>query len=320
MSFFNPQGIPEWILRKSRRTFIEQADGRWSNHDEDDEDGDSEFNEDLDILRAYSLISLTAENKTYEMHSLVQFCMRAWLSSFNEVDHWHHRFVVLMAQELLSMDYYEDWVKFRQLFIHIEPLFDSTPTKETRTAWEEVMCKSVLYFLKSGRCNTAQQIAEKALSVIESALGFDDKLTLKAARTLMQVLHIRGHRREEEKIGWRVLQACEELGKQDFSTLSIIGDLAIVMRKQGRYEESEKLVRRIMEAHKEERDPFRIKKLAIILRDLGRLEEAEKLFSEAIEGCKEELGERHIDTLLLTSNLGTVLARQGQCWPGRVSG
>jgi hypothetical protein len=59
MSFFNPQGIPESLLRRHARNAAEE---------EDEEDSDSEFDDDLHTLRVYSLVTATAESDTCEMH------------------------------------------------------------------------------------------------------------------------------------------------------------------------------------------------------------------------------------------------------------
>ncbi|XTI87867.1 hypothetical protein V2W45_1342700 [Cenococcum geophilum] len=56
MSFFNPQGIPESVLR--RHSVNATADA----------DDDGEFNDDLDTLRAYSLVTATADSDICEMH------------------------------------------------------------------------------------------------------------------------------------------------------------------------------------------------------------------------------------------------------------
>jgi hypothetical protein len=70
MSFFNPQGIPESLLRRHSR------EARRGVRLNDDEDADSAFDEDLDTLQAYSLVSITAGCDACEMHALVQFCTR----------------------------------------------------------------------------------------------------------------------------------------------------------------------------------------------------------------------------------------------------
>ncbi|KAI9873523.1 MAG: hypothetical protein M1823_007899, partial [Watsoniomyces obsoletus] len=64
MSFFNPQGIPEPTLRRYSK------DAAQVDTTEDEEEADSAFDEDLDTLQAYSLVSMTADNDTCEMHAL----------------------------------------------------------------------------------------------------------------------------------------------------------------------------------------------------------------------------------------------------------
>jgi hypothetical protein len=44
------------------------------NNDDDDNDDGSSFNDDLNILLAYSLVRVIADSDVCEMHKLVQFC------------------------------------------------------------------------------------------------------------------------------------------------------------------------------------------------------------------------------------------------------
>jgi hypothetical protein len=52
ISFFNLQGIPKSVLQTDRGN----------------DDDNSEFNKDLNILRVYSLVKVTAESDVCEMH------------------------------------------------------------------------------------------------------------------------------------------------------------------------------------------------------------------------------------------------------------
>ena len=66
MSFLNPQGIPESTLRRySRDTTRAKA------AEDKEEEADSVFDEDLDTLRVYSLVSMTTDSDACEMHALV---------------------------------------------------------------------------------------------------------------------------------------------------------------------------------------------------------------------------------------------------------
>lgn len=119
ISFFNPQGIPESILLRHSRNAAKTGD---------EEDADSEFNEDLATLQAYSLITATADS---EMHALVQFCTRVWLSSFSDAERWGRKFVVLMAREFPTGQF-KNWAKCQQLLPYVEPRLYLSPSRPTK--------------------------------------------------------------------------------------------------------------------------------------------------------------------------------------------
>ena len=88
MSFFNPQDIPEFVLYDYKGNLIEGEDRNGE---------DIGFENDLDVLRGYSLVSIAATQGACEMHSLVQFCTQAWLSVVGEVDIWRQLFLRAMS-------------------------------------------------------------------------------------------------------------------------------------------------------------------------------------------------------------------------------
>jgi hypothetical protein len=229
MSFFNPQGIPDSTLRRYSKGPARAAST------EDEEEADGAFEEDLDTLRAYSLVSMTANNNACEMHALVQFCTQVWLSSFGDAEQWKQRFVALMAQELPSGEY-ENWAKCQQLLPHVEPLFESEPAaEEALKAWAQVLTNAAWYLWKQGRYSTAQQIAAKALAARESLLGLDASQTLRSVMVLAGVLQDQGKYEEAEKLIQRALEGREkELGVRHRDTLTSVGNLAVVLRSQGK--------------------------------------------------------------------------------------
>jgi hypothetical protein len=133
MSGFNPQGIPERVLR--RRKLVEahssssfetsspshsEADSpfgsEFSDHefdndnDEDeanddtdeDEANDDEFDEDIAMLQDFSLVTRAIE-ATSEIHPLVQLCTKLWLST--DRIKWEDKFLSLMPQEFPIVRY-----------------------------------------------------------------------------------------------------------------------------------------------------------------------------------------------------------------------
>jgi hypothetical protein len=76
MSFFNRQGIPEFMVRHYADTDLRQ--GTLSSTGS--EGGEFDFEEDMVVLRGFSLVRMTAREDEFEMHGLVQLATRAWLS------------------------------------------------------------------------------------------------------------------------------------------------------------------------------------------------------------------------------------------------
>ncbi|KAF2843949.1 hypothetical protein T440DRAFT_494281 [Plenodomus tracheiphilus IPT5] len=144
MSFFNPQGIPESTLRRYSRDAAELAAA-----------------EDEKTLTA---VSMTVDRDVCEMHALVQFCTRVWLSSISNAGQWEERFVRLMAQEPPSGKD-KNWAQCQQLLPHVEPLFASKLAgEEALMAWAQVLTNAAWYLLMRGRYPTAQVVAAKAVT------------------------------------------------------------------------------------------------------------------------------------------------------------
>ncbi|USP74607.1 hypothetical protein yc1106_01881 [Curvularia clavata] len=313
MSFFNPQDIPESVLRRHSRESARGAEL------EDDEDADSAFNEDLDTLRAYSLVSITADSDACKMHALVQFCTQVWLASCNEVEQWEQQFVALMAQELPSGNY-ENWAKCQQLLPHVEPLLSTQPaSEEAFEVWAQVLTNAAWYLWMRGSYSVAQQTAAKAVAAREKALGREDHQTLISVEVLAGVLQAQGRYKEAETLNQRALEGWEKkLGEDHPHTLMSVNNLAAVVQYQGRYKEAETLNRRALEGREKklgEDHPHTltsVSNLAAVVRYQGRYEEAETLNRRALEGREKKLGEDHPDTLTSVSNLAVVVQYQGR--------
>jgi tetratricopeptide (TPR) repeat protein len=303
MSFFNPQGIPESVLRTARRVGLGE-----------NKDVDSLFREDLDTLQAYSLVSMTADSDTCEMHALVQFCTRVWLSSCSNVGQWERHFVELMAQELPNGDY-ENWAKCQQLLPHVEPLFSTQPaSEEALKAWAQVLYNVVWYLSKIGNYSVSHQLAAKAVAANEKAWGREDLKTMASIEILALVLHGQGKYSEAETLTRRALEGFENnLGQDHPDTLNIVSNLASVLQDQGRYEAAETLHRRVLEWSEKKLgeghpDTLRsMSNLAVVLRLQGKYSEAEMLNRRALEGLEKKLGQDHPGTLTSVHNLAVLL-------------
>ncbi|RDL35922.1 uncharacterized protein BP5553_06534 [Venustampulla echinocandica] len=267
MSFFNPQGIPKWILRRHSRSVAKTGD---------EGEADSAFDEDLDTLQAYSLITATADSG-------------------------------LMAREFPSADF-KNWAKCQQLLPHVESLYKSELSDdESVNEWAQVLNRVATYMqLALGKYDEAEKLYRRALEGIEKELGEQHPDTLKSVGNLASVLRVQGKYNEAEKLSWRALKGREkELGEQHPYTLT-----------SGKYDEAEKLSWRALEGKEKELGEQHlytltsVSNLASVLRDQGKYDEAEKLSRRTLKGREKELGEQHPDTLTSVYNLAYLLHRR----------
>ncbi|KAF2030383.1 TPR-like protein [Setomelanomma holmii] len=319
MSFSNPQGIPESTLRTYSTGKAE------ANAAGDQEDPDAVFDEDLDTLQAYSLVSITANNDTCEMHALVQFCTRIWLSSFSNAAQWEQEFVALMARELPSGEY-ENWGKCQQLLPHVEPLFKSEPAaKEAVEAWAQVLTNAAWYLCLRGNYERAELIARKASATTERLYGINNELTLEYINNLANVLHDRGKYEAAELLHRQALEEREKrFGPFNGSTMTSVNNLANAVRIQRKYKEAEQLYRRALQwcevtLSSRHRITLRsMSNLAVVLRAQNLYSESESMHQRALEGRESTLGRFHIDKLASINNLAVVTQYQGKSLEAKV--
>ncbi|KXJ84605.1 P-loop containing nucleoside triphosphate hydrolase protein, partial [Microdochium bolleyi] len=221
MSFFDPQGIPEWVLRsyqqlryKIGKHGTKTGEGAVDGDDDDDDDDDG-LDDDLETLRDYSLVAVTVQGDIYEMHALVQFCARAWLLSVGDVAKWKQIFLYIMSGNYPPGSY-ENWPKCQQLEPHIAQLMETQPADaEGATAWARLLTNSGRYGLEVGGYERAEALLWKAVKVRERLLGAEDSHTLSSVSILALVLQYQGKYEEAEMMNRRALDGREKaLGKE----------------------------------------------------------------------------------------------------------
>ncbi|KAL6406227.1 hypothetical protein AUP68_10396 [Ilyonectria robusta] len=306
MSFFNPQGIPESALQ----TYV-RKDG------EDGEDLDEDFDEDLEVLCGYSLVAVTAELDVFEMHALVQFCTRMWLSSFGDTQHWEREFLRVMSDRYPS-GMYENWRECQRLDPHIEAIVKGElGDREDILRWARLLTNAGWYRWMKGMYEEAEQMNRRALDAWEKVLGREHPDTLMSVYILALVLRYQGKYEEAEQINRRALDAWEKvLGREHPSTLASVSNLALMLRYQGKYEEAEQMNRRALDAWEKvlgREHPstlMSVSNLALVLQYQGKYEEAEQMNRRALDAREKVLGREHPDTLTSVHNLAYLFHRQ----------
>ncbi|KAL8823653.1 MAG: hypothetical protein Q9191_005667 [Dirinaria sp. TL-2023a] len=231
MSFFDRQGIPEELIT--------------SRYEENDDCVN--FEEDIQMLRNYSLVALGKENDVFEMHRLVQFATRKWLEQHKKLERCGNTYIAIMA-EAFPFGRYENWERCRMLFPHAELVIEYRPIDEVfLQQWAEVLTNAAAYAHGQGNYEEAEQMQRQALDAQEKVLGKEHPGIFSYVSNLALSLgHLKKHE-EAESLHRRALYGSEKvLGKEHPGTLHSIGGLAILLRDQGKYEEAEPMFRQTL--------------------------------------------------------------------------
>ncbi|RGP69012.1 kinesin light chain 3 [Fusarium sporotrichioides] len=320
MSQFQAQNIPEIMLH----SYDDDDDDDTTPDEENDVDSmdngseQAAFENDMDVLRGYSLVNIPTTGLC-EMHSLVQFCTRSWISEFGDPAKWNRLFMKLAADHFPFFEF-EMWAVCQSLLPHVEPLFERKPREETITAnWAKVLTNVSSYMRGIGEYSRAEKLEVEVMETRKAKLGADHPDTLTSMNNLALTYSYQGRWEEAETIQVEVLETHKaKLGVDHPSTLTSMANLASTYSDQGRWEEAETLQVEVLETHKAKlgvdyRDTLTsMNNLASTYSDQGRWEEAEELEVEVLKTHKAKLGVDHPSTLTSMANLASTYSDQGR--------
>jgi hypothetical protein len=295
MSFFNPQGIPEFLIR----------DYSGSESDtEDDKDEESIFEDNLDILRSYSLVTTNLNSNVFEMHRLIQFATRTWLRSFGGEEKWWHKFLATLSKEFPRGEF-NNWSQCQLLLPHVEPLVSEEPIdSEEAKCWARILYNAAWYTWAQGLYSQAEEMVRGSISARTKTLGGENADTLASVDLLAIVLRNQGRYEEAEQMNRRALQGHEKvLGKEHPDTLTSVGNLALVLQGHGKYEEAEQMNRRALQGSEKvlgKEHPQTLASLyclAYLYHQCKRYDAASELYERACDAYKRTLGPNHRTTI-----------------------
>ncbi|KAK3898337.1 hypothetical protein C8A05DRAFT_47313 [Staphylotrichum tortipilum] len=252
MSFFDRQGIPEWVLNPSQIAKdamrarglkgVGEGDSNDGNNaidgdidDSADDDADSGFEDDIAMLRDYCLIVTDEAGDQFEMHGLVQLSTRRWLEAFGRQETFKQQCIERMAA-LFPTGEYENWATCRSLFAHVQVALSYRPSENIAETWATLLHNGGWYAWSQGRYVVAQQMLGKARKVREKKLGAEDVATLASIYIFAMVQKGRGRWEEAEKLEVQVMETRKtKLGADHPDTLTSMANLAFTWREQGRW-------------------------------------------------------------------------------------
>ena len=264
MSFFNPQGIPEFLLRDylERKPNTAAAAAATTDDDDDDDDDDNDddieggFEDDLNLLRSYSIVGTNPEGLVFEMHRLVQFATRVWLRSFGGEDRWRVKYLATLSKKFPTGEF-GNWSQCRLLLPHVESVVNEEPVdNEEAKWWAQILYNAAWYTWNQGLYIQAEEMIRGSISARRRILGREHRGTLDSVSFLASVLQYQGKYEEAEQMNRRALEGREKaLGKEHPDTLTSAYCLAYLYHQQRRYDAASVMYERACDGYKRRLGP-----------------------------------------------------------------
>jgi tetratricopeptide (TPR) repeat protein len=306
MSLFDHKGIPEFALH--------YYNGKLANRN----DKAVGFEDDLDVLRSYSLVYLTTNQDIFELHATVQACTKAWTSSSDKLPQLKSLFIHSMCENF-GRPTFENWPTCQLLLPHIESVTQEEPQADDVEPWATLLGQCARYMNEHGKYEAAEEISNKAIVVGLPSLG-EENMTIHRCLNMLATAYRRQDKLDEAaKIQLALVNTSERIwGEEHQLTLNSSNNLALLYRRQHRYAEAEELFVRILTIRTRmqgERHPYVLKvkgNLVLVYADQGLYDKAIETAIQVVEGQKIELGSEHPSTLLSMHNLAETYLEHGE--------
>ena len=309
MSFFDRQGIFEWLIRPLDPI----QSGRADTDNESVSSGDSMddvFEKDIEVLRDYCLVQTNERGDVFEMHGLVQLSTRKWLDADGESEKFKGQFINRMNQAFPPGNF-ENWDTCQKLFPHAEKAVEYRPKEEeSQKEWALLLYNSSWYALEQGGYTTSEAMARMSQETLMTVLGPEHPDTLTSMANLASIYRGQGRWKKAESLGVQVMEIRKTvLGPEHPRTLTSIANLASTYWNQGRWKEAESLEVQAMDTSKTVlglEHPGTLTcmaNLAYTWKSLGRNADAIQFMEDCIQIHRRVFGSDHPETLSLLSTL-----------------
>ncbi|EXA29684.1 hypothetical protein FOVG_18851 [Fusarium oxysporum f. sp. pisi HDV247] len=293
MSFYDRQGIPELLLRQQLGT-------------------SSQLEDALSTLKGYSLIYPSHDGKAFDMHRLVQLCVKGWLQGHNEYSTWADAAIVTLCEAYPTAEH-ENWAQCALLLPHAQRIITAFPS--TKSDKQATLQFNVAWYLDTqGRYDSAESLHGRALEQRTLRLGQEHTDTLMSSNGLATVLLHQGKYAQAEQLLRKTLEARRRtLGPRHEDTLTSASTLSNILWGQGKYEEAEHLLLQTLDGRKavlgsRHKDTMEsIKHHVVFLWYNGKYCEAETKIQDLADDMEEMLGPNHPSTLASKSVYASIL-------------
>ncbi|KAK7177600.1 TPR domain protein (kinesin light chain) [Paraphaeosphaeria sporulosa] len=327
MSFFDRQGISKTLLRNRAGPGDAQENQKEPSEDGVDSDEDEsalepsasedQFEDDVVMLRNFSLIIIKADGTSFQMHALVQLVTRKWLEANGKLEQWKQHFIHNLYAECPTSEY-GAWGRCQALFVHAKSAAAQQPERGSSVIeWATLLYSVAWYAWMKGSVAEAEKLAVKSMRARRKVLGQEHEDTVLSMEMVGLVYNLEGQWDAAEELQVQVTETRKsKLGPDHPDTLTSMANLATTYMSEGRWEQAGELQVQVMETYKNKLGPDHpdtltsMNNLASTYRSQGQLKRAEELDVQVMEMRKSKLGPDHPDTLASMNNLAFTWKKQ----------
>ncbi|KAJ5113389.1 hypothetical protein N7456_001923 [Penicillium angulare] len=321
MSFFDYQHVQVALLHMrpqnlSIATRLLRVE-KFPYHEDDDTSSqssmDCEFENNLQVLKDYSLISIHVDGKSFKMHRLVQIAMQLWLKDQDQFEKWQGKFIEVISHWFPTPRYHHHEL-CSLLFSHVQCAMEQRPKEKILLLkWSVISTRASLFLFLMGDTTKCIKIALSSLETVTDAMGPDHNMTIVQTSTVASIYSQLGQLDLAEKFQEQVMCKFKEThGQRHPSTLESTFWLASIHFAQGKHSEAKSTLEHILKPSEQvfgREDPFMLDlkcRLASIYRADGEIKEAQGLEMQVLKCHEESLGSADPNTFKTMRNFSSL--------------
>ncbi len=273
----------------------------------------------LEPLTRFSLIRITPQSQTFDIHRLVQAVVREAMD-VDEKQRWKTYAITVLSRVFPHSVEFWTWFRCEQLLEHVRvcDAYIISDGIQSRDA-AHLLSLAGEYLRERARFSDAEPFLVRALALWESEVGPAHPEVSMSLSKLAVLFRAQGRYVEAEPLYLRAITILEDLLGADHPNVAIrVSNLAVLYQMQGRYADAEPLFLRAMAIREAALGPghpdmaISVNKLGVLYRDQGRYDEAEPLFIHALQVREAVLGMDHPDVTVTLNHLALLYRAQGR--------
>jgi tetratricopeptide (TPR) repeat protein len=309
-AFLAPDAIPEEIFTKGAAELGENLGLAVANP--------LAFANVLKAATRFSLLDRDTENKTLDIHRLVQTVVQAGMSGTERLQ-WAERAVRAVERAFPQVEF-ANWGLCQRLLSHARAcgkLIDSLGFEFREAA--RLLNQTAYYLRERALFVEAEPLYQFSLAILEKALGPDHPDFATGLNNLASLYDDQGKYGEAEPLYRRSLAIREQaLGPDHPDVATSLNNLAEFFRNQEKYDEVEPLYRRSLaiwqKALGADHPQFAtgLNNLALLYKTQGKRDEAALLYKRSLAIRERALGVNHPDVAVSLNNLAVLCENQSE--------